>query len=468
MSSRDALAPAPRRSAAPERRVRAPRAARRGVTGFDLLLVFLGNVVLVAGLWWRGGGLADLGTTGSILTSGGRLTGLLGTYLVLVQLLLLARIPALERVAGFDRLTRWHRINGRVALLLLLAHAVLITAGYTLTDRSGLPHEVWSLLTTFPGVLTATVGLLLLVAVVVTSIVIVRRRMRYETWYFVHLYSYLGIALAFSHQIATGQVFSGNPVAQVYWKALYVATLAALAGFRIALPAARALYHRLRVVDVVQEGPGVVTLRIGGHRLDRLAARSGQFFLFRFLTRDRWWEAHPYSLSAAPDGRSLRITVKALGDSSASIGQVRRGTRVIAEGPYGAFTAAARRRRRTVLIAGGVGITPIRALLEDMPAAPGELTVLYRAIDLREVIFREELDALAARRGAELHYVLGDHRDPAARGVLGAMHLRQLVPDLAARDVFVCGPPAMAAAVHGSLRRAGVPRRQIVTEQFAF
>jgi predicted ferric reductase len=459
MSSRDAFAATPRR---------VPRAARHGVSGFDLLLVFLGNVVLVAGLWWRGGGLTDLHGAGSSLTSAGRLTGLLGTYLVLVQLLLLARIPALERAVGFDRLTRWHRVNGRVALLLLVAHTILITAGYTLTDHVGLPHEIWNLLTTLPGILTATAGLVLLIAVVVTSIVIVRRRLRYETWYFVHLYSYLGITLAFSHQIATGRDFTANPVAQVYWKALYIATLAALIGFRLALPAARALYHRLRVVDVVQEAPGVVTLTIGGHRLDRLAARSGQFFLFRFLTRDRWWEAHPYSLSAAPDGRSLRITVKALGDSSATIGRIRRGTGVIAEGPYGAFTAAARRRRRVLLIAGGVGITPVRAMLEDMPARAGELTVLYRAIDQRDILFRAELEELARRRGVTLYYVLGDHRDPAARALLGPAHLQELVPDVAARDVFLCGPPAMTDAVHRSLRRAGVARRQIVTEQFAF
>jgi ferredoxin-NADP reductase len=213
-----------------------------------------------------------------------------------------------------------------------------------------------------------------------------------------------------------------------------------------------------------------VTLSIGGHRLDRLAARSGQFFLFRFLTRDRWWEAHPYSLSAAPDGRSLRITVKALGDSSATIGAVRPGTRVLAEGPFGSFTTEARRRssRGAVLIAGGVGITPIRALLEDMPASRGELTVLYRAIDERDLILRDELEALARRRGARLYYVLGDHRDPSARALLGAAHLRRLVPRIASCDVFVCGPPAMADAVGASLRRAGVPRRHIVTERFAF
>jgi predicted ferric reductase len=446
----------------------APARRPARVTAWDLMLVFAGNAVVVVGLWWRGGGLSDVHGTADALTSAGRLTGLVGAYLVLVQLLLLARVPALERVVGFDRLTIWHRRNGRVALLLLVAHAALITAGYTLADRIALPPEVWRLLTTYPGVLTATVGLALLIATVVSSIVIVRRRMRYETWYFVHLYSYLGIALAFSHQLATGQDFVANPIARDYWTALYVATLGALVLFRVAMPIGRALYHRLRVEHVVQEAPGVVTLWIGGHRLDRLGARAGQFFLFRFLTRDRWWEAHPYSLSAAPDGRWLRITVKALGDSSATIGRIRPGTRVAAEGPFGAFTGESRRRRRVVLIAGGVGITPVRALLEDLPADHGEVTVLYRAVDERDLIFRGELEALADRRGATLRYVLGDHRDPAARGLLGPSHLRRLVPDIARCDVFLCGPPAMADTVHASLRRVGVPRRHIVTERFAF
>jgi predicted ferric reductase len=441
---------------------------RHVLSPWDLLLVLLGNAVVVVGLWWRSGELANLHSAAAGLTAVGRLVGLLGAYLVLVQLLLLARVPALERIVGFDRLTVWHRRNGRVALGLLIAHAALITAGYTLTDRIGLPREVVRLLSTYPGVLTATVGLALLIATVVTSIVIVRRRMRYETWFFVHLYAYLGIALAFSHQLDTGRDFTGDPVAQWYWKALYVATLGALVLFRLVTPIVRALYHRLRVEQVVAEAPGVVTLSIAGHRLDRLAVRSGQFFLFRFLTRDRWWEAHPYSLSAAPDGRSLRITVKALGDSSAAIGRIHPGTPVLVEGPFGSFTSEARRRRRVVLIAGGVGITPIRALLEDMPAADGELTVLYRAVDEREVIFRDELETLARRRGAVLHYVLGDHRDPAARALLGAAHLRRLVPGIARCDVFVCGPPAMADAVRANLRRAGVPRRQIVTERFAF
>ena len=209
----------------------------------------------------------------------------------------------------------------------------------------------------------------------------------------------------------------------------------------------------------------MVSVEIGGVALDRLRARTGQFFTWRFLTRDRWWEAHPFSLSAAPGADRLRITVKGVGDYTARLRTLEPGTRVIAEGPFGAFTTAARRRRRVALIAGGVGITPIRALLEDMPGAPGDIAVVYRALRPEDVILRAELDALARQRGAELHYVVGDHRDGA---LLSPEHLQELVPDIAVRDVYVCGPPAMTEATRAALARSGVPRRHVVTERFAY
>jgi predicted ferric reductase len=433
------------------------------VARIGLALLLAANGAAVVALWLAGTE-ADA-DAGGVLAEAARLCGLLGAYLALVTLLLLARIPLLDRLAGFDRLTVWHRRTGVACLLLVLAHAVLITVGYAVADGISVPAELQRLITGYPGVITALAALGLLIAIVVSSVVIVRRRLRYETWYFVHLYAYLAIALAFSHQLATGTAFVGRPAARAYWTALYVATLAALAGFRLVWPVARSLRHRLRVARVIEEAPGVVSVEIAGVALDRLRARTGQFFTWRFLTRDRWWEAHPFSLSAAPDPRRLRITVKGVGDYTARLRSLRPGTRVIAEGPFGTFTTAARRRRRVVLIAGGVGITPIRALLEDMPGAPGDIAVVYRALRPEDVILRAELDALARDRGAELHYVLGDHRDGV---VLSPAHLQALVPDIAARDVYVCGPPAMTAATRAALDRSGVPRRHVVTERFAY
>jgi predicted ferric reductase len=388
------------------------------------------NAIVVVALWTP----SDIHDTASLLTGLGRVTGLLGAYVALVQLLLMA----------VARRVLVHRWLGFACLWLLLAHTVLITAGYTLGDRISLWEEVSRLITGYPGVITAVAGLIALIAVAVTSAVIVRRRLRYETWYFVHLYAYLGVALAFSHQLATGSSFVGRPAAVAYWYGLYAVTLGALVIFRVALPLWRS--RDLRVLRVVDEAPDVVSLEVGGRYLERLRARPGQFFVWRFLTRRHWWEAHPFSLSAAPDGRRLRITVKALGDHSRSLRDVLPGARVIVEGPFGGFRPAG---RRVALIAGGIGITPVRALLEELR---GDVAVVYRASREQDVILRSELDELA-----EVHYVVG--REP-----LTPERLLALVPDLAERDVFVCGPPAITQAV----RATGVPRRQVFVERFAF
>jgi ferredoxin-NADP reductase len=220
----------------------------------------------------------------------------------------------------------------------------------------------------------------------------------------------------------------------------------------------------LRVVDVVDEGPGVVSVHMAGRRLDELRAQPGQFFLWRFLARGNWWTSHPFSLSAAPSGDALRITVKSLGDHTSRMGKIRPGTRVVAEGPFGVFTTAARRREKVLLVAGGIGITPVRALLDELD---GDVIVLYRVVSAPDVVFFDELQQLSDERGTAIRYIVGDHASEEGARLLSPPHLRELVPDLDERDVFLCGPPAMIKHAESSLRRAGVPRRNLHIERFA-
>jgi ferredoxin-NADP reductase len=231
-------------------------------------------------------------------------------------------------------------------------------------------------------------------------------------------------------------------------------------------PFRQAARHRLRVSAVVREAPGVVSIVISGHRVDELRAEAGQFFRWRFLTPDTWLTAHPFSLSEPPRPDRLRLTVKELGDGSRLLQHIEVGTWVVAEGPYGAMTAARRTRRNVLLIAGGVGITPMRALFESIPATGGDdrdLLLLYRARRREDVVFRTELDQIAARRRARVVYLLGDNRDH-----LSTASLTRLVPDLASRDVYLCGPPGMAAAVRSSVLAAGLPASHLHEERFAF
>jgi predicted ferric reductase len=432
-----------------------PRAvARAGLTA-----VLGVNVLLVTVLY------ATAGASANLLITVGRLAGLYGALLLTFQLVLVARLGWLDRRLGMDRLTSLHRWTGFTLVWLLVGHAVFVTYGYAESEQVAPVPMLVELAETTEGVLRAIVALVLIMGVGALSVRYARRRLAYETWHFIHLYSYLAVLLAFSHQIATGQTFVGSAFARAYWWTLWGAALGAVLLGRVLIPLHRNLRHRLRVSHVVAESPDVVSVHVTGRHLDELPARAGQFFLWRFLTRGRWWQANPYSLSAAPDGKSLRLTAKALGDGSAGLRRVRPGTWVFAEGPYGAFTALHRRAPNAVLIAGGVGVTPIRALLEDLA---GHLVVLYRVNSNADAVFLAELAALAHRRGAVIHLLAGPPSAAGAYGpLLGAASIAALVPDVLERDVFVCGPPGMTRAALDSLRRLGVPGDRVHAERFA-
>ena len=382
-----------------------------------MLGVLLGNAGVIVWLWYHGGNVTHVKTTGDLFTSIARITGLLGAYLALVQVVLLARLPCSNGSSGFDRLTMWHRWNGHACLDLILLHVLFSVWGYAAAGpRLGAEGDLDAARRRdLPGHDHRDVGTALLIAVVATSVVIVRRRLPTRS----------GTPCTSPPTPASRSVVPPDPDgqrarAQPRRRRLLARPLPrdarVLIVFRVLAPLRDALRYRLRVAEVMYEGLGVVSLQITGRQLDRLHARPGQFFLWRFLDRRQWWTAHPFSLSAAPDGSSLRITVKALGDHSSRWRDLRPGTRVVAEGPFGVFTEPTVAAATSLLIAGGIGITPIRALLETMR---GDLVVLYRVIDESDVIFRDELERLASDR-VVLHVIAGDHQTEDGRELLVA------------------------------------------------
>lgn len=401
---------------------------------------------------------------GGIATLAGDITAMAGTYLLLVMVLLAARIPALERVVGQDRLIRWHRRLSPAPLVLLGAHGVLTTLGYAQAGHLGFWAEGGSLITTMSWIFAALVAYAMLVAIAGVSIRAARRRMSYDTWWVIHLYTYLALAFSVPHQIINGTAFVGHPFAQSLWTLLWLATAGVAVIYRLGLPIARSLYHRLEVVQVRPEGPGVYSLVVRGRHLERLAVDGGQYFGWRFLVRGMWWHAHPFSLSAMPLPPYMRVTVKVAGDTTSRIARLRPGTRIAIEGPYGSFTDRARTRRRVALVGAGVGITPLRALLEDIPAGV-DVVVVQRASRPEEMIHHEELASMVAEREGRMVDLVGSRRrhrldDP--------RYLHSLIPDLATRDLYVCGPDAFSSGVAEAAQRLGVGAESIHRESFEF
>ncbi|MEU6415811.1 ferredoxin reductase family protein [Streptomyces spiralis] len=435
-----------------------PVVPRRSPAGAVLALLWAGAAAVV-GLWWYGTP-SVVGSAG-VLTGAGRIAGLLCGYACAVLVGLMARVPLLERRVGSDRVARWHAMAGRYTVCLLVAHVVLIVLGYAAQDRASVRHEALSIVLDYPEMLKAALGTVILLAVGVTSARAVRRRTSHEFWYYVHLLTYAAVFLAFGHQLALGDQFNGHTVATAAWYVLYLGVAALVLWFRVLAPVRLNLRHRLRVESVHPEAPGVYSVVVRGHRLDELGARPGQFFRWRFLAEGMGWTSTPYSLSAPPRPDRLRITVKALGDHSAAVPLLRPGTRVWAEGPYGSLTADRRTAHKSLLIAGGVGITPLRALFETLP---GEVTLLYRARTAEDLALGAELEAIARWRGARVLYALNGPNGE--RPAITVTSLRASVADLSGHDVYLCGPHAFAQGLYEVLRAAGVPDRRIHHESF--
>ncbi|MDX6208648.1 MAG: hypothetical protein QOE24_1039 [Frankiales bacterium] len=442
-----------------------PTSARhRGRSVRSLLLLC---AVAIVGLWWHD--TTSMSGPGAATTAAGRLAGLLGTYLCLVQVLLMARLPWFERAVGFDRLAAWHRGLGTNTVLLLVLHVILISAGYGMAAHTNAAASGWHILFHYPDMLKALAGMALFGLVAVVSARTMRAKLSYEAWYWLHLTTYVAIALAFWHQISTGADFVGHRFNRLLWIALYVGVAGAIVVFRLGSPVRAWFAHRMIVDRVVVEGPGVVSVWIRGHHLEELGAQAGHFLLWRFVTPGHLWSAHPYSLSATPRGQHLRITVKAAGDHSRSLAKLHHGTPVLAEGPFGHFTGDRRELPRTLLIAGGSGIAPIRALAEEFllstrPPA-GSVVLIYRASRAVDLVLRHELEALAQQYGLVVHYLVGRRRD-IGYDPLDARSLGALVPDLRRRDIYVCGPPGMTHRVLSSLSRLKVAPRQVHAEEF--
>ncbi len=456
-------------AARPDPTVLPGRAARAEALGRAQVVAWVGFVAVAVtiGLWLRHGELASATGPGGFATAVGQLTALLGTLAVLGQLLLMSRIAWLERAIGLDRLAVWHRWNGFATVWMLVAHVVFTTVGYAQGDRVSLWAQTRDFVSHYPDVLMTWVGLVLFFAVAATSVKIARRALQRQTWYFVHLYAYLAVALTFAHQLAVGTDLSNDSAARVWWVGLYVVVFGAILWWRVIVPVRFNLRHDLRVHSVKREAPGIVSILVRGRHLDEIAVQPGQFFLWRFFTPTGWWQAHPFSLSALPTKNRMRITVKNLGDHSGRLQHLRPGVRVLAEGPYGTFTPELQTSRRVLLVAGGIGITPLRAMLDGF-GPDDDVVLLYRVATAEEAVFTDELKRLASAPNVRVHVIPGTEIGDDQTDLLGIPLLQKGVPDIATRDCFVCGPPALIEAVNRRLTKLGVPRERIHFERFQF
>jgi predicted ferric reductase len=431
------------------------------------------SVIAVTAMFLIDGGLQTLSEPVAILGAVDRLTALLATNLLLIDILLIARIPWIDHYYGHDRATAAHKKLGKPILYLVLAHFASSVIQYAMVENVDVITEFISLLS-IGDLLLATGALVLMILVVVTSLNFARKAVTYEAWYLVHIFAYGAVLLAIPHQFSTGSDIAGKPIALTYWISFYLFVLVNVVWYRILRPVVRGLRHSLQVSNVIRESSDAVSIYLSGKNVEKLGGAAGQFYLVRILTARDWWRPHPFSISAAPNNNFVRFTVADRGDDTKLMQALKPGTPIMLEGPYGVFTEERRTREKVVLVAAGIGIPPIRALAEEMAARPHDVTIIYRLRNQEDAALLAETRALAAQRGFKLIELEGRRgigtswMNADFSGRTDLERLKALVPDIAESDVYVCGPTAWTRAVEKTMKAAGVAERQIHAEEFAW
>lgn len=432
------------------------------------------TVVFVVGMFFMDGGLSKFGNLNDILRSTSRLTALVGTDLLLIHTLLVARVPWLDKLYGHDKVTIAHKKLGKPILYVITAHFLASLIQFAIADGKSVVNELVILFMTVPDMWSATLGLVLMTVVVITSINAARKKLSYETWHVIHLLAYVSILVAIPHQFSTGSDIAGKPLQTLFWVALYLFVALNVVWYRVLAPIVMNLGLGLRVSSVVRESSDTISIYLTGRGLERLGGQAGQFYMVRIMDSANWDKPHPFSISAAPNNRFVRFTVGDRGDFTSQLPDLKVGTRVFLEGPYGVFTEERRTREKVTLICAGVGAPPIRALAESMAARPGDITIIYRVRSYEDAALLGEIEQVARERGFRLH-VLSGKRGSANSWLPGHLNdvpdharLIEMNPFVSESDVYICGPGPWTHAVEKSLVRVGTPANQIHAEEFAW
>lgn len=425
--------------------------------------VFVINLAIVLYFWWQGNRDLLFLDLAQAMMAFGRLAGLLLVLMVLSQFVFMSRAPWIEHVFGFDKLTKVHKYNGYAILLFLLAHPFFLIWGGALNNNTSLLSQYFDFVLNYEDVAFASFAFFLYFFVICLSIYIVKKRLKYETWYLTHLCVYLATLFSFGHQLAVGQTLAHSVVFSSYWLALYILVLGSFVIYRILRPIYNYLKFDFVVTKIVPETHDVTSIYISGKNMHNFKINAGQFMILRFLAKGFWTQSHPFSLSMLPKNNEIRISVKNSGDYTSKIKNLPVGSKVIMDGPHGIFTEKLAHKDKFLFIAGGIGITPLRAIIEKISAQSG-CVLLYANKTAKDVVFNEELPKFNIKR----FDIISD--DPNYEGIKGRIDggmIANLVPDFKERSVFICGPLPMMKSIQKDIIKLGSDKTDIHFEEFA-
>ncbi|MFA6018102.1 MAG: ferredoxin reductase family protein [Patescibacteria group bacterium] len=421
---------------------------------------FSANIVIIFFGWFTYSGALLNGPSLDVILALGRITGLLAVYGIMWQLLLIGRIKLLERILSFDKGLSLHHWLGIGTLIFIVAHPILVTLAYAEKNQVTLWHQIISFFSYWEDVNVAIISIGLFIFATIISLHVIKKKLNYEFWYAAHLSFYLAIFLAFGHQLSTGGDFLFQPWFRVYWALLYIAMIGTFVFSRFIQPLLLWKRHRFVVESITQESTNIHSITIVGKNMNTFTFSAGQFAIMRFFTKSLFAEAHPFSFSAHQNHKYLRITFKELGDFTKRLLLAKPGTMVLIDGPHGGMTSETSTHENIILIAGGIGVTPLLTLAETFSKQGKNINFFYSAKEEKDFIFQKEISSLNNTR---LHTFCSSKQER-----LTINTIIESATSWKESDIYICGPSNFSTQFIKNFKKLGLKSSQLHAEKFSF
>jgi len=431
----------------------------------QFILTFIAFALLVMFYGWFIKSGHGLNTSSDRIIAISRIAGIIATAGVLLEFLVMSRAPFIEDNFSLEEINEFHRYAGYTIVYSLIVHIVFVTVGYGALDHFSLWKQFWSFPSQFSGLLSALVGSAALLVAAAFSIKLLRKKLPYELWYFIHVIVYGSIVLTFSHQVDSGGDVSTLPWMRAYWYFLFGLLFVIVAYYRFIRHITLSLYHGFKVEKIVPEANGIYSVYISGRNIQKYNYRAGQYAHWRMLNPKLFLQNHPFSFSSIPGSDHLRFTFKTSGDFTNKLASVPVGTRLLVDGPRGSFVTEHSFDRKVLMIAGGIGVSPFIPLAKSLLEDKRDVTVLYSVVNREDVAFREEFNQLLNTYPGTFQLTI---HVASETGYITEATLLKFVAEDRDEAVYVCGPPAMTNSIIKQLKNLDFYDDQIITEQFSF
>lgn len=398
----------------------------------------------------------DLSAT---MTSFGQITGLAGMAMFSVSLILSAKIKFLDRYFyGLDKVYQNHHIFGAISFSLLLLHPLFLAFRYA---QISLRDAAMFFLPFYDeAIADGIISLLILMILMVSTFYI---KQRYQIWKFFHKFTIVAFIVGIAHTIDIPSDVSRDLVLRYY--VLGLAFLGLIAGL-----------WRSFAFSVLNENFDYEIVKINVFNSDileiemapkdrKIKYEAGQFIFVSFASWAVSSESHPFSIVSVPGENNLRIAVKALGDFTEKMKNLKIGDKVSVEGPFGSFSYKKASSKKQVWLAGGIGITPFLSMAGDLKVGDGySVDFFYCTKNQREEVFLGEMLGVASKNKNFRVFSWCSEE----KGHVNARAISDLAGGLQDKDIFLCGPPILMVSLSEQFGKMGINRDKIHWENFDF